>query len=230
LERQKSDDTLESTGADAASLQKWTSGCLAVTTGGVAFVTMVPLLKDLKQDPGDLKPSWNNTILVLVDWLMCACKLKKDQEFTRTASTFFPVVPICMGLCSAYSVRQFFFARAQQVKHEQMKRHVSSNTEFVRANEEMWEGMRQLVDALWDKVEYFKDLNKERKERVCETLNTIGRKTFNMVMSVDIYLLWMERHQIFPPNVTMSVMMGQEKYQAIHDTLNPKRGWFGRSS
>jgi len=111
-----------------------------------------------------------------------------------------------------------------------MKRHVSSNTEFVRANEEMWEGMRQLVDALWDKVEYFKDLNKERKERVCETLNTIGRKTFNMVMSVDIYLLWMERHQIFPPNVTVSVMMGQEKYQAIHDTLNPKRGWFGRRS
>merc|ERR1712217_423682 len=99
----------------------------------MGFVTMVPLILDMKSGSGSMQSLGSNVFLALVDWIMCKCSAKRDQEFPRTAKTFFPVVPICMGLCSVWGTKQFLAAWASQTEHEVLKREVSSNTEFIRA-------------------------------------------------------------------------------------------------
>lgn len=234
LRKHKTDTLAAGNEVEAAQRNKLMFGSIGMLMGFLAFATGAPLFRDLfskRCDEGGkqvAKPAGVVNALVgeFLTWLRQWFVLG-EESVPRAAIYLYPIVPFFSAiLCGGFSWI-CLLARATERRHRQLREHADNNTEFVRENEEMWKGMNQLVDALQDKVLYFEKLDSKRTGRVKETLNDIAGLAWNMLMSTNIYMVWLERHGIFPPNVSVPILVGPSQYQAISRELDAGRaGWF----
>jgi len=222
LKNQKANSSGSLTSTESATRSLWVHGLFAAFSGFCGVTT----LYDLLADHNSMKkgPVW---CCIMREWLAKVVSTKNPNH-TPKALLFYPFFPFgCMSfsLWNVYHVLQAYRNRSivSRIKVQTVK-----DTEFVRANEDMWKGMEQRVDQLLRKVQYFNGLNKCRETAVTTTLREIGHLLFEMRMSVDVYMVWMEKHKLFPPNVAIASIIGQSAYSAIKEIIQSRRGFLSR--
>lgn len=133
----------------------------------------------------------------------------------------YPLVPFTLfGAGVACLYRCVDASKAEGV-HASYMRQTVADIRFLRENRNQWEGMEQLVNELLNKVAKYKDLDQSREDRVMITLREISERLFNMRMSIDVYMVWLAKHNMFPANVSVPVLIGYESFTAINTMLTP---------
>eukprot|EP00927_Polykrikos_kofoidii_P032981 TRINITY_DN2794_c0_g2_i1.p1 TRINITY_DN2794_c0_g2~~TRINITY_DN2794_c0_g2_i1.p1 ORF type:complete len:372 (+),score=55.35 TRINITY_DN2794_c0_g2_i1:68-1183(+) len=162
---------------------------------------------------------------LFMTWLrfVAAKRIGPNKSAPNAPIMLYPLVPFILLGAGTMCTYRCVEAQSNERNHASYMKQTVADIRFMRENRSQWEGMEQLVKDLVDKVEKYQKLDQTREDRVNITLHEICDRLFNMRMSIDVYMAWLAKHDMFPANVSVPVLIGYESFTAINEILSPQK-------
>lgn len=200
---------------ESVNFAKWTYGSAAMAVGLPALAGLGGLFLCGGRN-ADGSRSWGLNSAIK-GWI--SRFLRDDGDRHDLTIVFYPFAPFVCLVGSMWSIRSYRKSQIEESVNIALASQTNADMEFLQMNKDMWAGMNHLVEEVLKKEEYFQSLNKTREDRVIRTMCEISERLFNMLMSVDVYMVWLAKHNMFPANVSIPMIVGMKTHCAISSTL-----------